>query len=235
MRFIGDILKVGFFYYGPRLWRLGSVIPLEKLQESKGREEVIREILIKYPAVEIEQGATFYRLRKNPVNPVAATEYDSPPGGNSGLGRMDSRNFPVLYCSTGIDTCIHECRVTLEDDLFVAKLSCKVPLRVLDLSVQVEEDGDEFESLGVATGMLFNAPIHAYEIIRAIAKAAFKKGLDGVIYPSYFSAVHSADLPFVNVAFFGRPIAENKLAVDCVNRLVLQRVKYEYSFGPGAF
>ncbi len=35
-----------------------------------------------------------------------------------------------------------------------------------------------------------------------------------------------------NLAIFGRPIEENKLHVECINRLILSRVVYGVHFGP---
>ncbi len=35
-----------------------------------------------------------------------------------------------------------------------------------------------------------------------------------------------------NIALFGNPIAENKVKVKCINRVVLNMVKYDIQFGP---
>jgi hypothetical protein len=35
-----------------------------------------------------------------------------------------------------------------------------------------------------------------------------------------------------NIALFGRPIAEGRVNVLCINRLILSRVEYEFHFGP---
>lgn len=183
-------------------------------------------------------------------------EYDSPPDRILGRGRLDSPDLPILYCSQDIDGCVHECRVTLEDDLYLATLSPCRDLKLLDLTAILQENNvSEFESLDMAVHMLFVAADHAYEISRAIARAAKAAGFDGLLYPSYFSQVRSGAMPletiygisvrrfpgaakvagvgiFANVGLFGRPIRDNLVKVTCINRLIIHRVNYELQFGP---
>src|SRR3984893_130910 len=82
-----------------------------------------------------------------------------------------------------------------------------------------------------------------------------RMGFDGLIYPSYFSLVRTGATPFdtaygisvrrfpsytahaksqiiPNIALFGRPIEGGTVKVDCINRLVLNRVVYDLQFGP---
>jgi hypothetical protein len=247
---------IGFFHYGPRLWMLGEVEPLKDLQDVGKRNALIERILKEYPERTLPTGEMMYRLRVNPKNPAAADEYDSPPDELLGRGRLDSPAQPVLYCSQDIEGCVHECRVTVEDELYLALLKPTRDLRLLDLTAVLhEEHVTEFESLDMAVHMLFFAPDHSYEISRAIAIAAHEAGFDGLLYPSYFSQVRSGAMPFEtaygisvrrfrgaaqyakagifsNVALFGRPVGEGALAVTCVDRLVLHKVQYEVRFGP---
>ena len=153
--------------------------------------------------------------------------------------------------------CIHECRVTIEDDVFVATLSATRELRLLDLSVLLKEDEEvtEFESLDLTVHMLFLAGRHSYRLARTVAAAARNAGFDGVVYPSYFSLLRLGRMPFEttygishrrinelqdheqaktipNLALFGRPIESGAIAVSCIDRLIIRRVGYEYHFGP---
>lgn len=103
--------------------------------------------------------------------------------------------------------------------------------------------------------MLFLAGKHSYGISREIAKASQAAGYDGVIYPSYFSLLHTGTKPFEtaygisyrrfpemreyeqaksipNFALFGRPIAEQNVSVHCINKLILSHVSYGFHFGP---
>ena len=35
-----------------------------------------------------------------------------------------------------------------------------------------------------------------------------------------------------NLALFGRPVYEKKVTVDCINKVIINRVSYDTSFGP---
>jgi len=75
------------------------------------------------------------------------------------------------------------------------------------------------------------------------------------MYPSYFSLLLTGQMPFEttygisirripelarraraqmipNLALFGRPIEQKTVAVECINRVVLNRVEYNVLFGP---
>jgi hypothetical protein len=162
----------------------------------------------------------------------------------------------VLYGSQDLQVCVHECRVTVDDESYVASLIPTRALRLLDLTHLLEEEGvTEFESLDLAVLMLFLAGKHAYEIARAVATAARDAGFDGLIYPSYFSLLRTGAAPFAtiygisirkfpglaqhaqaqsipNFAIFGRPIKEGSVSVQCINRLILNQAEYELVFGP---
>ncbi|MGA3238256.1 MAG: RES family NAD+ phosphorylase [Bryobacteraceae bacterium] len=166
------LLGVGFFEYGPRLWMVGEVAPLKALQDSDQRRAVIDRIIREYPTVSLTPEHLFYRLRVNPRAGATLSEYDSPPSELLGRGRLDSTDFPVLYGSPDLELCLHECRVTAEDELYAATLAANATLRLLDLSVILEEQLPitEFESLDMAVHMLFLAGKHAYGITREVAR-----------------------------------------------------------------
>jgi hypothetical protein len=210
-----------------------------------------------YPTREISPENHFYRLRLNPKTSHDTSEYDSPPDNLSGNGRFDKPGFPIMYGSQDLEICIHECRVTVEDNIYVSKLRPTRDLKLLDLTeLIVEENVTEFESLDIAIHFLFLAGKHSYGICNDIAKKACECGFDGIIYPSYFSYVRTGHVPFdtisygisnrripslkefsksqiiPNLALFGRPIQENKLIVDCINKVLINRVSYETTFGP---
>lgn len=236
LELIGDLLKVGFFYYGPRLWRLGHIEPLKNLESIDNRPLVIQRIISEYPKITLKKNTTFYRLRKNSNRPTVFEEYDSPPDKFLQSGRLDSRALPILYGSQDLEVCIHECRVTIEDELYVANLVLQKDLTILDLTEWIiEKDVTEFESLNMAIHMLFRAPEHSYEIIRDIAIAANNANIDGIIYPSYYSKVHAKEDTIKNIGLFGRPIKDDIVRVRSINRLILNKVAYDYQFGPASF
>lgn len=251
-----DTLKIGFFPYGPRLWMVGEVEPLKDLQDPSKRPAVIQRVLDEYPGRILGTDEQFFRVRRSPRNPSNSGEYDSPPAGVNGQGRLDSPGTPILYGSQFLEICIHECRVTAEDETFIATMRPTRPLRLLDVSALLPEQGvTEFESLDMAVHMLFLAGPHSYDVTRAIASAAQAVGFDGLVYPSYFSLVHTGAFPFEtaygisvrrfpsaqpwaqaqsipNLAVFGRPVSTGLVAVDCVNRVLVERATYDLVFGP---
>ena len=261
VRIFEQVLGIGFFRYGPRLWMVGEIEPLKALQDPKAAPTIIDRILGEYPTFGVCSKDIFYRIRKSPRLPEDTREYDSPPSGRAGDGRFNFKGFPVLYGSPDLQVCIHECRVTEEDDLYVATLAPTVPLRLINLAVLLR-DGvvpiTEFKSLDMAIHMLFLAGTHSYDITRQISSAARSAGFDGLIYPSYFSLLRIGALPFEttygishrripavqkheqskaipNIAIFGYPIKEGKISVQCINRLILNRVEYGFHFGPLGF
>jgi hypothetical protein len=172
VKLIEEVAKIGFFHYGPRLWMVGEVEPLKGLQDPTTRPQIIERILREYPESTLSKGSKFYRLRVKPERPAESSEYDSPPVGLAGRGRLDSPGFSVMYGSQDLDVCIHECRASTEDELYFATLKNQQDLRILDLTHSLEETETEFESLDMAIHMLFLARSHSYEIARDIALAA---------------------------------------------------------------
>jgi len=241
---------------------IGEIEPLKDLQHPLLRSGVITRIISEYPTTILKPNEIFYRLRKAPTNPAQSSEYDSPPQSLSGQGRIDSTDLPVMYASEDIEVCIHECRATAEDELYIATLSATRPLKLLNLThLLIEAKVTEFESLDLAVQMLFLAGKYSYDIIRDIARAACSAGFDGLNYPSYFSMLRTGSIPFEtqygisnrfiaafsnnhniaayeaekiipNLALFGRPIENGDVEVRCINRIALRRVAYDAVFGP---
>lgn len=246
---------MGLFYYGPRLYMIGEIEPLNGLLDSDKRNDVINTILDKFPTKIINSEYKFYRIRINPKYPESIIEYCSPPDNYLGKGRLDSFGFPILYGSEILDLCLHECRVSSKDNIYMATLRTNSELKLLDLSELIDENVSEFESLDLTIHYLFLAEEHSYEICREICKAAKESGYDGIIYPSYFSYIAAGNIPFEssygisirkipslkeysksqilpNIALFGRPVLDNKIAVESINRVILTKVTYNAIFGP---
>ena len=235
---------------------VGELEPLKALQRPHARKAVIDRVLHEYPTRTLVPSESFYRVRVRPVTPADPAQYDSPPAARAGKGRLDSLGCPVLYGSADLHVCVHECRVTAEDELYVATILPVRPLRLLDLSILLKEERvTEFESLDMSVHMLFLAGSHSYRITRAIADAARSEGFDGIVYPSYFSLLRLGVMPFQtvyglsprripqlhedeqaktipNLALFGRPVADGLVSVQCINKLVLTKVAYDFHFGP---
>jgi hypothetical protein len=256
LRLIERTLQVGFFHYGPRLWMVGEVQPLKALQEHNTRAEVISRILNEYPGRILNTDECFYRLRIAPAHPDEVQQYDPPPREKLGEGRFDTAELPILYGSQDLEVCLHECRITADDEAYIATLVPRRRLKLLNLAEALwEEHVTEFESLDMAVHMLFLAGRHSYEISRDIASAAHRRGLDGLVYPSYFTLLRTGATPFQttfgishrrfpgfrehavkntisNLALFGRPVTDGLVTVQCINRVILNKVEYKLHFGP---
>lgn len=257
VRLISDILSVGFCYHTPEFWMRGENVTLKYLRTKSKRDKVISEVLRRYPSRNLEPGEIFYRLRKNPVNPSKLDEYDSPPPLLRRKGRLNSDKLSIMYGSQDLEICVHECRATVEDELYFATLTLCKKMRLLDLTEIIHEEAGvtELESIDMALHLLFLAGKHSYHVSREIASSVFKAGYGGLIYPSYFSLSKTGATPLEtiydisirrvpslkrhakshiipNLALFGRPIEEGLVKVRCLNRLVIRKVEYDLQFGP---
>ena len=115
-------LKIGFFYYGPRLCYLGENDYIHNFSEhynSKIFKNAVKKLIEKSRTKYYNSKNFFYRLRKNPQHPTLSSEYDSAPKGN---GRFNNGNEQLLYASKSIKACIKECRVNEKDELYIATL-----------------------------------------------------------------------------------------------------------------
>ncbi len=232
-RLLEDKLKIGLFHYGPPLWRIGEIEPLSRLRDDNKRLEYSHELIKNFPENKFMKGALFYRIRKNlsPEIELDIAQYDSPPSGRTSFGRMDSKDISVLYGSKDLEICIHECRILIPDECFVATLEATRDFRMLDLTSPPQEAAETpFESLDIAMRFLFSATDHAYEITRSLSRAALEQGFDGIYYPSYFSLVKESTIE--NIALFGHPISRGDLKVKCINRAMLRKATYEITMGP---
>lgn len=249
-----ETLGIGFFYYGPRLWMIGHNEPLKKLT-SKNRGSTIDKLLSLYPERILPIGSEFFRLRKDPESPTKYSEYDAPPLSLSGKGRLDSKSNSILYASQDIEICVHECRFNSEDNLYLATLKSQKNLKFIDFTEIIQEEVSEFESFDIAIQMLFLAGKHSYKITRDIAIYAKNAGYDGIIYPSYFSSLRTGaisletaygislrritsfsnyekDKIIPNIAIFGHPIKDGRVTVENINLLYMNKVSYDFGFGP---
>ncbi|MES2573553.1 MAG: RES family NAD+ phosphorylase [Bacteroidota bacterium] len=256
VKLIEKIGEIGLFYYSPRFWMFGEIEPLKALQDESSIDNLIKRIFKLYPKHILNSEHPFYRIRINPKSPHEFPEYDSPPNGFGNGSRLNSNGEAVLYASPDLELCIHECRASVEDDLYVAKLIPTKPLKMLNLTALVSEEGmNEFTSLDLAVHFLFLAGKHSYSICSRIAQRIKDKGFDGIIYPSYFSHIRTGTIPFEtingmsirhlpplkeyaqsqsipNVALFGWPIKERKVKIHSINKVVINSIKYDLSFGP---
>jgi RES domain len=143
----------------------------------------------------------------------------------------------VLYASPSLTVCIHECRITLADDVFVATLRPKRDLNFIDLSGNYDEpdDADPFDSVEwFLNGLMSSSRPDIHRYCRRIASTLWEAtSCDGLAYNSYFRNVAGANLsPRINYAIFGRPIADGKVQVKSINTVRFESIAYDFRLGP---
>jgi hypothetical protein len=205
---------------------------LEDIQ-SKNRTtkaKAIQRIIDGCDKTECAEGTLFYRLlprlfgdSKDPLT------YDSPHWRYQKNGRFRLCKKSVLYLSSSIESAIHECRVTVEDDPYLASIIVKRPLRIVDLTKTLNDFGDPWEDLSTSLRFICSTGKDAYPITRAIAREVFKQGYDGIFYWSFFNQVSQETGK--NLVLFGSPIKEGKADVVSIDRLLLDKIQYSYSLG----
>ena len=223
-------LQIGFFYNSPRLCYFGENDYIHNLSEhynSKIFKNAMEQLIEKSRTKYYNSKNIFYRLRKNPQHPTLSFEYDSAPRGR---GRFNEIQTKLLYASKDIETCIKECRVNEMDELYIATLRPVNKLKLLDFTnIDDLNDNDLFESIGFAINLLMNANENSYKICRKIANYIKRQGFDGFISDSHFKPYLNNSA--INITIFGSPIKENKVKVLNINRLNLNKIKYDISFG----
>lgn len=142
-RLLEDKLQVGLFHYGPPLWRIGEIEQLQNLRDPQTRRTASLDLVGRFPERVFEVGSPFFRVRKNlsQYEEQELSQYDAPPDEFLGNGRLDSGMLPVLYGSENLEICIHECRVVITDECYVATLEARRDLRLLDLTLPPLSDG----------------------------------------------------------------------------------------------
>lgn len=163
---------------------------------------------------------------------AVASEFDTPPTGVPTSGRYESPGLPVFYGADDVETCLHESRVALSDWIAVATFAPTKPLKLLDLSEDIDDSkaSTPFERVDIFMRRLAFAGKQDYDLCRELALRVHARGFDGFFFTSYFAQAHTRRLR--NIALFGYPAAEGKLLLQSVNRVHLIHVDYEYGFGP---
>lgn len=232
--------KVGgsLFYASPRLFLLGITNHFAEGDGEILTDSTIREVVDKLRTVELAAGTEFFRIRLNldEKKRFQISQFDSPPTGKRSLGRFDNQTKPILYASPSLIVCIHETRVTLADEIFVATLKARRMLKFVDLSDGYIQDEfiSPFDDLRYFFGGLMLSS-NTYENCRKIADYIRRiRGVDGIIYNSFFTNVADGpiDGPRVNYGIFGKPLRARKLEISSINSVRLETVEYGIALGP---
>lgn len=223
------------FHYGPPLWRLGLTDHYEALEG--GQQEVsqaLDDIIERSVTITLPVDSKLYRVRSNMrQDPLLPSSFDTPPDSvRTKNGRFDTLEIPVFYAAWDVETCLHECRVVVADEITLATLRTNQELRLINIADSFKEKvgSTPFENIEVLMNKLCGTNELEYPKCRLIAEGIRHAGYDGFKFKSYYSQVKTE--PLSNIALFGHPIAEEKLKLESVNRVKLEQVNYAYSLGP---
>jgi len=225
--------KVFVYEYEPSpLWRIGcGDIQLALQAGGQQTQEVLNLLSSTAPEAILRKGTTLYRVRSGAVSPHLE-EFDPPPPPRSSFGRFDSPVCEVLYTAKDIETCLHEVRVAIPDEISLATLRVETDLRVADLTA-FPDNVRLHDSLNLLCRSFCLGGEHYYESCRNVAAALRSTGFAGFIYESYYSLV-KPNAP-KNLALFGRPLASGDVALISVNGVHLRQVDYGFQLGPAPF
>jgi hypothetical protein len=227
------------WYRSPRLFYLGITNHFG-IYQSLPKDVVRDQIVSRLRFTEIDPSTTIYRIRLNLDDEAKFDEgqFDSPPKARRrGFGRFDIGQLPLFYGSPNLQVCIHECRVTLVDDVFVASNTPTKKLSLIDLTGNFDQPDDinPFDDLEWFFRGLMNASHPSvYRHCRRIARTIRDMtSADGFVYNSYYTNIAGdSEGKTINYALFGRPLSEGKLKINSINTIRLARISYDYHLGP---
>lgn len=198
--------------------------------------EKLDEVLQFYKCLKLSRGTNIYRIRVNPKNPELDSDFDTPPLiYRKANNRLNDIDFPVFYGAFDIETCIYESKFESEDDLYFIQTELKKSLKLVDLSTLVDSQSKIFKDPFIFEDMLYftHFVFNTYRYLKftqLISRRIYELGYHGVVYPSYYSRFRGQH--FNNIALFGEPIKSGLLSRKSIGRVIMNKIKYDYSFGP---
>jgi hypothetical protein len=229
--------KIGgrLFYNAPALWRVGITDHYD--EPYVVTDETIAEIVTQLSIKTIPKGTKTFRIRKNLEGNTAldASQFGIPPTDlRRDFGRFDEATLPLLYTSPSLPVCLHECRVAITDEIFVATFEAKKDLRLANLTTDYnQQPSSPFEDLKYFfNGISLARDQGVYKIARRIATAIKNShSVDGFIADSFFTTIAQEPVS-QNLCFFADAVADKNLELHSINRLHLKTVTYDFIFGP---
>lgn len=208
-----------------------NVAPRPLLQRLQANLQALLETGSIY---ELEKGTSFYRARVSPSKPLEHREYDSPPIDKVQANRIAGKGYRVLCGSFDMQTCLLEVRPDLDSlvhhKVFLASLRLKEALKVVDFTLHTTAMGGT--QMDLTLRPFFEANENSYHLTQLLSVFAKGRGYDGIIYPSALQCISGSRESLRNLAIFGAPIAEGKVEVKSINRMLVRSVINEFELGP---
>ncbi|WP_430816556.1 RES family NAD+ phosphorylase [Carboxylicivirga sp. RSCT41] len=226
---------INIAYHSPRLTDLGYTDISAEIEiiEHEAKEKLnvlIDRLFSKFKDKTLNTNTKLFRIRVNPNSPRTNAEFDTPPKEYIREGRLNNKETPIFYCSEDLNTCVHEVKSTVYDNLYLATFKTKQPLKILSLiDYNKELDLHEMENYISYISYLFRTDLD-YNMCQKLAIRAKERGYDGIEYYSFFSKVIGDRKS--NIALFGYPMKDGILSLKSVNRLRIEKIDYKLNFGP---
>ena len=222
------------FHYGPPLWKIGLTEQYDALEaEKEDIEAALADIKSACSEINLPINTKLYRLRVNANDLLNPNSFDTPPKElKKTYTRFDTPDVDIFYTSPDLETCLHETRVTVADEITLATFKTSKELKLLNIADSFnEKDGiTEFEMISILMDKLCTTNEQEYEKCRLISKFIKDNEYDGFKFLSYYTNIKDEEL--YNIALFGFPLQEDKVKIESLNRVKLERVDYSFSFGP---
>ena len=231
--------------YSPHLRNLGLTDLRHRIDEAlrtdpvTATEEIaarlrqdLKALLDAGTELELTPETSLFRARISPERPLDDTQYDSPPIEKSVPNRVAGPGRQVLCGALDIETCLIEIRPSLDDlvhhRVFAATLKPRESLRLLDFTA-LKPGLPETE---FTLGAFFEPNRNSYHLTQMLSTLAEQRGYNGLVYRSAFGCISGVLDSWKNVAVFGAPIAEGKLTVKSINRILTRSVVNSFDLGP---
>lgn len=221
-------------YNAPALWRLGETDFTSDLRESintKEKEKIDKELdkIIKISKTyTIKKGTKLFRIRLNAKDIHLDSSFDSAPLNISKEGRLNSNCDSVFYGAFDIETCIHEVRTTVYDEIILVTYEANEDIVLIDLE-KMEDTIYDNPQWGIIPFIEYEFYSPQYNFTQLIAKRIKELGFKGIKYKSFYSKVR--DDIHSNFALFGFPLKEEILKIHSLNRIRLNNIKYDFTIG----
>lgn len=221
------------YHYGPPLYKIGLTTDYQDLVidnvDGDKRKAIWQKIINACKSMTIDESSIIYRARRGDDLPDSLeSEFDSSPYPTE--GRFNQSNEHIFYGAFDVETCLHEIRVTLTDWIALATFRPKKPLHLLDLTHIIESPNTPYESINIFIDKIIYSGNSEYLLCQELAQEIKGLGYDGFISSSFFKQAHKKDLK--NITLFDRPAKDGKIEMIATNKINLNYIAYEFSYGP---
>jgi hypothetical protein len=220
------LFHISVIHGSPRLFIYGVFNKIDIHNETFS-DEICDEIFRKALPISVPLRFKLFRIRKN-LTSLSSEQFDSAPVNAEKPGRFDLGDVHAFYCSDDIKTCVYEARMLAGDDATLATYHVAEELKVLDLTMIDEPEGDPHQSIGLILFALTNSR-YGHKNLQILSRQALDRGFHGIKYRSFYSQVYETDT--YSYVIFGTPLADKRLELQSLNQVNLRKIDMEFDLG----